>query len=183
VRLPAISLALCVAASSLACAAYDPARDPKIPRPPKVVEWSHALHIDAPPEQVWAVLVDFEHYAEWNPWLVAGHGPAQVGARVDITVILDGKQRELWHRVVSVEENEGFCWRDGGPTTGFATGLRCRTLEADGEGGTNFRVVLTVGGAFRKTVVKRYGEQLQSAMEAETAALGVEAQRRFAAEG
>ncbi|WP_181198194.1 SRPBCC domain-containing protein [Enhygromyxa salina] len=160
---------------------YDPARDRKIPRPPKVVEWTHEAHFNAPPEQVWAVLVDFEHYADWNPWLVSASGPAEVGARVDITVVLGDKRREMWHRVVSVDEPHSFCWRDAGPTTSFATGLRCRELVDDGAGGTDFRVVLTVGGAFRSMVRKRYGPRLEASMAAETAALGEEVARRAAA--
>lgn len=167
-----------VLAAVCACTAYDPARDRKIPRPPKVVEWSHEASIAAPPEAVWAVLLDFDHYADWNPWIVSASGPAELGARVDIEVVLDGESRSMWHRITAVEAAKRFCWRDGGPTTAFATGLRCRELVDDGAGGTRFRVELTVGGSARRTVETRYGEQLQASMEAETEALATEVLRR-----
>ncbi|PRQ08645.1 SRPBCC domain-containing protein [Enhygromyxa salina] len=158
--------------------AYDPAGDRKIPQPPKVIEWTHQAHFDAPPEQVWAVLVDFDSYTDWNPWVVWASGPAVLGGRVDITYTLGDKPRDMWHRVVHVDAPHRFCWRDAGPTTGFATGMRCRELVTDGHGGTDFRVVLTIGGAFRKTVQTRYGARLETSLVNETTALGEEVARR-----
>lgn len=38
--------------------------------------------IPASPEGVWAVLADFDHYAEWNPLNIWAEGEARLGARV-----------------------------------------------------------------------------------------------------
>ena len=42
------------------------------------------IEIDAPPEEVWRVLVDLERYHEWNPFMVEARGveriPAATGA-------------------------------------------------------------------------------------------------------
>lgn len=38
--------------------------------------------IPAAPEAVWAVLADFERYAEWNPLNLEAHGTAVLGAKI-----------------------------------------------------------------------------------------------------
>jgi hypothetical protein len=45
---------------------------------------SAAIDIDAPPERVWEVLVDFSAYPEWNPFMREVRGRAEVGARLRV---------------------------------------------------------------------------------------------------
>ncbi len=42
--------------------------------------------IGATPEQVWGVLVDFDRYAEWNPFIREASGEAKVGARLRVRI-------------------------------------------------------------------------------------------------
>lgn len=44
------------------------------------------IHIDASKEQVWSVLVDFDRYAEWNPFIVEVLGTADPGADLRVTL-------------------------------------------------------------------------------------------------
>lgn len=172
----------CGALVAAACRPYDPARDRKIPRPPKTVVYEYGATLDAPIDVVWATLTDLPSYENWNPWILRAEGPLEVGARVDIIAKLGDDEREMWHRVVEVEAPTRFCWRDGGASTGFVTGLRCRSLAATEDGRTRIEQVLTLGGSLRKTAQKRYGPILEAGLEAETTALGEEARRRFEAD-
>lgn len=43
--------------------------------------------LDAPPEQVWAVLADFGRYAEWNPLNIRAEGRAEPGAKIRMTFL------------------------------------------------------------------------------------------------
>jgi hypothetical protein len=45
-------------------------------------ELSTEIEINAPPEQVWAVLCDFESYSEWNPFIRSIEGEPQQAARL-----------------------------------------------------------------------------------------------------
>lgn len=40
------------------------------------------IDIDASPEAVWAVLVDLDRYADWNPFIVSASGKVEVGQRL-----------------------------------------------------------------------------------------------------
>jgi hypothetical protein len=51
------------------------------------------IAIDATPEQVWDVLVDFEHYPEWNPFIVSMAGRPEVGTRLRGTLSPPGGRK------------------------------------------------------------------------------------------
>ena len=40
------------------------------------------IEIDAPPATAWAVLIDLERYADWNPFVVSSQGTPAVGERL-----------------------------------------------------------------------------------------------------
>ena len=47
---------------------------------------STSIEISSTPQQIWAVLVDFDDYPTWNPVIVAAKGLAQPDKKLDITV-------------------------------------------------------------------------------------------------
>lgn len=180
-RAPSFSILGVVVLGLVACGRpYDPAGDRKIPRPPRVLTWTHEAVFDATPEQVWAVITDFDGYEAWNPWILRARGPVEVGARVDIEVRLGDDTRTMWHRIVELTPHRRFCWRDGGATTAFVTGLRCRELSTTDDARTHLRQVLTVGGAFRGRAQARYDAALRTGLAQETEAIGAELRHRMA---
>ncbi|TDC08252.1 SRPBCC domain-containing protein [Nonomuraea longispora] len=46
------------------------------------------IHIVASPEQVWAILCDFDAYAEWNPLVPRMRGAAVTGSRLSLPTAL-----------------------------------------------------------------------------------------------
>ena len=50
--------------------------------------WSHATEvtIDAPPAEVWKVLVDLDRYPDWNRYATSAVGDLRVGGTVEIDV-------------------------------------------------------------------------------------------------
>ena len=52
------------------------------------------IHIKASPAAVWAQLVDFERYPEWNPFLISVVGKAEVGGYLKNT-IRNGERKEM----------------------------------------------------------------------------------------
>jgi uncharacterized membrane protein len=47
---------------------------------------SATIEIEASAESVWAVLIDFSGYPEWNPFIRSIEGTAEVGARLKARV-------------------------------------------------------------------------------------------------
>src|SRR5688572_28010554 len=68
--------------------------------------------INAPPSTVWAVLMDFERYPEWNPFIVQIVGKAIVGERLSVRLQPPGtKGIRMRPTVLAVEPEREFRWK------------------------------------------------------------------------
>jgi len=52
----------------------------------KMREIKTELNIDAPPEQVWRIITDFDNWEKWNPIVNTTSGTAALGSKVEITM-------------------------------------------------------------------------------------------------
>jgi len=69
---------------------------------------SATLHIPAPPEQVWRVLVDFPSYGRWNSAIPEAAGPLAAGHRLRLRLHLGGGARPFRPTVVAVHPGKEF---------------------------------------------------------------------------
>lgn len=70
------------------------------------------VEIDASLARVYAVLVDFARYHEWNPYLPVVRGELVVGSKLSVELSLpEGKTYELSPEVTQVTENRELRWR------------------------------------------------------------------------
>ena len=91
------------------------------------------IEIDAPPEEVWAVLMDFPSYATWNPMVVAIAGEPEVGSRLDIKVALkNGRRLTFRPTVVEYEAVRRFAWLGKVGVRGVFDGLHRFEVENGG---------------------------------------------------
>ena len=141
------------------------------------VVYTAVAHIEATPDEIFDVLVGFDEYADWNPWLIQAEGEAVVGDSVTATVVLGDSTRTARHRVLEVDAPNRLCWRDAGVTTWFVKGRRCRIVEAEGAGGF-LRNELQIWGLFAWLANKKYGDALLEGISAETAAVKARAEGR-----
>lgn len=65
--------------------------------------------IDAPIEVVWRVLMNFDAYRHWNPFLTV-EGEAVLGNKLDVIINMDGKKNFFKPKVVAYEEQRRFEW-------------------------------------------------------------------------
>jgi carbon monoxide dehydrogenase subunit G len=101
---------------------------------------SRTIHIDAPPDAVWAVMTDVERWAEWTESMKSverlEEGPFVLGSTAKLR-IRRAPTAGVW-RVTEITEGRSFTWEnDSGGVHGVATHL----LEPDGDGS---KVTLTV---------------------------------------
>ena len=119
--------------------------------------------VDAPPEQVWAVLTGFDRYGEWNPCILSIEGDVEPDQTLLITIRfawlppirfkaqLDRfRQNEIlgWHAVFLAGLFIGHHWfelhpLDSGSSTRF---VHCETFE----GLLSAPILLVLSGLFRQ---------------------------------
>ncbi len=94
-----------------------------------------AVEIDAPREEVYAVLADFESYPNWNPYHREIEGEFKEGAELRVNVLRpDGKQVDVPPHMMRIVENKEITW--GGGIRGIFYGVHSFLLEPGSEGKT-----------------------------------------------
>lgn len=73
---------------------------------------SHEIYseivINGTPEQVWEVLMDFDAYPSWNPFLLAVKGEPQVGGTLVESLNLIGRHNPIRMKATVTERDEHF---------------------------------------------------------------------------
>lgn len=97
------------------------------------------IEIDAPPEAVYAALIDFERYPEWNPYHVRVVGAPREGADLEVRVLRpDGARIDVPHvSVLRARPGRELTW--GGGIRGLFRGEHRFLLEPTPGGGARLR--------------------------------------------
>jgi hypothetical protein len=98
------------------------------------------VHIQAPAEQVWAVLTDFASFPRWNPFIRRASGELVTGQKISVNLRLYGKTLVPFKPTVTVvEAPRELRWlaRMGAP--GVFDVERFFVLEPETIGGCTFR--------------------------------------------
>lgn len=102
------------------------------------MELTTELFIGAPPDIVWLVLMDFQHYPEWNPFIVEISGDAIVGARLSVRLVPPGTKGITMRPIVrAVIPEREFRWRGTLGFGGLFSGEHRFVIEPH-EGGSLF---------------------------------------------
>ena len=69
------------------------------------------IDISAPKEKVWDILVDFENYPKWNPFIISIKGELKVRKRLEVIIQTgDSKKFRFQPRVTSYKKYREFSW-------------------------------------------------------------------------
>jgi uncharacterized protein YndB with AHSA1/START domain len=117
-----------------------------LPSPPSggiMKDPSIVITIEAPPQRVWEVIADVEHWSEWTPSVTAirkiDKGPLAVGSRL---LIRQPKFPPAVWKMTEFEEGRSFTWK----TTGLGVFVSARhSVEAIGNG-SRVTLALQFGG-------------------------------------
>jgi len=91
------------------------------------------IDIKTPPERVWRILSDIEHYPDWNPYHVKVTGTLAVGEQLDVTIHKpNGETVHIKPHVIRLEPNVELTW--GGGIKGLFHGKHVFRLESAGNG-------------------------------------------------
>lgn len=120
-----------------------------------------SIIIDAKPEQVWKVLLDFKSWESWNPFIPIVEGNLRVGEKIQIKVVSPGMKPMIFKPIVfEVKPNEKILW-GGSFLKILYRGDHAFILEPIEENKTRFRqierfmgpIVVFMGSMIKKTEI------------------------------
>jgi hypothetical protein len=77
------------------------------------------IEIGATPNRIWQILLDFESYPKWNPYIRFANGTPAVGKRIEIVTHPKGSRKLIFHPLIlKLEANNELRWR-GSSLPGF----------------------------------------------------------------
>ena len=130
-----------------------------------------AIEIVAPAADVYRVMLDFDNYGLWNPWLFEAEGEAVVGGQVWARLLLDGVEMQSDHIITTLTPSQVFCWRDAMWYSFMAGGERCRYLQQTATNRTLVSGTFQFRGWFAAIGHALYADQMQEGMTSELAGL------------
>lgn len=69
------------------------------------------IDIDATPDEVWEVLIDFGEYEAWNPFITSITGPAEPGERLAVALTPPGGRTMVMKPTVrAADRSRRFAW-------------------------------------------------------------------------
>ena len=97
------------------------------------------IEIDARPEVVWEILMDFARYPEWNPFIQSISGDAKVDSRLKVRLEpAGGSPMTFEPKVVAMDVNNKFAWKGKVLISGIFDGQHEFILNPLADGRTRF---------------------------------------------
>ena len=94
------------------------------------------IDINAPKNKVWDILVDFENYPKWNPFIKSIRGDLKVRNRLEVIIQLPGSKKfRLTPKVASCKQFHRFSWLGSVFIYGLFDGHHIFELEENGDRG------------------------------------------------
>ena len=125
------------------------------------------IMIKAKPEKVWEVLMDFEKYAEWNPFILSIMGKAAVGEKLNVHI----QGMKFRPKVKKLALGQNFVWLGHLLFPGIFDGRHSFELEEQADGSTHFIHSESFKGILVPLFKKQLMNQTQAGFEAMNEAL------------
>lgn len=98
-----------------------------------------SIIINAHPEEVWKILLDFESYPDWNPFIIKAKGDIKEGENLNISIKPVGsKPFSFTPRITNVVENKKIIWLGKAIVRGLFDGQHCFELHQNEDRTTTF---------------------------------------------
>ncbi|MEM9297982.1 MAG: SRPBCC domain-containing protein [Bacteroidota bacterium] len=97
------------------------------------------VDINAPASKIWSILMDFDRYPEWNPFIISIRGKAHLRERLDVTVQPTGsKPMRFQPKVTLFKKDHQFGWMGNLLVVGLFDGHHIFEIHQKEEGGCTF---------------------------------------------
>jgi hypothetical protein len=135
-------------------------------------EITTSIDIENSPEEVWKVLMDFESYPEWNPFVTTISGRPVAGERLDVTLQNPGgKKMDISPIVTEAAADSQFSWLGKLGVKGIFDGHHRFQIEPLTDGSVRFTQSEEFSGILIPVLWKMLDTKTRSGFEAMNAAL------------
>ena len=129
------------------------------------------IQIDAPATDVWAALMDFDAYAEWNPFIIEIEGEQALGGRLRGVIKPEGARATTFRPTVTAfEQGRTFEWLGHLGVKGIFDGRHRFELHENGSG-TRLVQLESFSGLLSGVIMRMIGSGTEAGFEAMNAAL------------
>jgi hypothetical protein len=134
--------------------------------------------IAASAETVWGILVDFEHWSEWNPSVPSISGDAEVGNTLAMTLAMPGRpSAKVKATITELVPDRRFSWHGNIGGDRFFSGTREFEIDEQPDGTVQVTHVETVTGLLFPVFRAVMGSAIQKHHDNLNAALTARAER------
>ncbi|MCC6460693.1 MAG: SRPBCC domain-containing protein [Saprospiraceae bacterium] len=138
------------------------------------------ITIQAPASTVWAILMNFEQYPNWNPFMTI-KGEPRLGSRLENAITLAGQPPQVFKPVIiELSPGHSFRWLGHLWVKGLFDGEHYFELEPIGPQQTRLVHGEHFGGLLRGLILRLIAEKTVQGFENMNAALKALAERQFA---
>lgn len=135
-----------------------------------------SIEIDAPPERVWSILMDFDSYPEWNPFITSIEGEQRVGGKLKATLTPAGGKTTTFKPTVQVfEAGAELTWLGRVLVPGIFDGRHTLRVEPR-TGGSTFYHREQFTGIIAGLLMRFIGESTETGFHAMNQALKARAE-------
>lgn len=146
--------------------------------PPSMTVYRTTFPVAASAEKLWALLVDFERYPEWNPALPSISGDLEVGSTVSLTLGMPGRPSpKVKAKLTEVVPESRLCWRGNAGADWLFRGDREFSFDPQPDGTTLVTHVEDVRGLLFPAFRAFMGGAIQRGHDAFNTALKERAER------
>jgi hypothetical protein len=147
------------------------------------VKVEHRIGVQAPPEVIWALISDLDHWKDWNPLYPSAQGKLGFGAPLTLTVALPGRKPQVIKPTVeSWTPEELIHWRLKA-LGGLVTSIRYIEIEKLTETGCIFSNGEIFDGFLGRRLPKGMRRNIRAGFEALGEAVKTKSEAAWQAQG
>lgn len=129
------------------------------------------------PEKIWKILINFEEYELWNPFMIKVVGDAKLGSKIMVKIqTVRGKQRTYYPTITRLEINKELRWKGKSFLPGIFDGERIFIIEKSTDNKVSFIHKEIFTGLGVKLVGDKLDEDLRESFDKMNIALKTKAE-------
>jgi len=122
---------------------------------------SDEVHINAPVELVWKILVDFENYAKWNKFCPQAIAKLEVGSPITMRLDFGNGLQDWEENICHIEPNKSIAWRMENKPEDPVHAVRTQTLTRLSDSSCSYLSVDEFAGPGVPEVIAEMGRSVE----------------------